>query len=241
MRIHTNIRLTMTSTRDSRTTCRWSPGCSIQHERPYSHKCSGHFRSSPPTRICVVTWTQNHSNYGECSGSTLIWDHEIGDRSVWLLNMNRDGWGLLVPSEMVLPVAEMVAALTLPFGSSETSQEALMFSPKDQYVNRHPNMCVYIYVCVVYIYILFMYIFMYILLSWWWSLSWYFIHISYVLPNFCLPLIAARFRLHRQWAPRCAHSLATVENLGRARTHRKIIGKSMKILEKWKFQWENQN
>ena len=164
MRIHTNIRLTMTSTRDSRTTCRWSPGCSIQHERPYSHKCSGHFRSSPPTRICVVTWTQNHSNYGECSGSTLIWDHEIGDRSVWLLNMNRDGWGLLVPSEMVLPVAEMVAALTLPFGSSETSQEALMFSPKDQYVNRHPNMCIYIYiymcVCVVYIYIYYLCIYL---------------------------------------------------------------------------------
>jgi hypothetical protein len=67
--------------------------------------------------------------------------------------MNRDGWGLLVPSEMVLPVAEMVAALTLPFGSSETSQEALMFSPKDQYVNRHPNMCMYIYICVCVLYL----------------------------------------------------------------------------------------
>jgi hypothetical protein len=79
--------------------------------------------------------------------------------------MNRDGWGLLVPSEMVLPVAEMVAALTLPFGSSETSQEALMFSPKDQYVNRHPNMCMYIYICVCVLYIYIYILFMYILLS----------------------------------------------------------------------------
>jgi hypothetical protein len=80
--------------------------------------------------------------------------------------MNRDGWGLLVPSEMVLPVAEMVAALTLPFGSSETSQEALMFSPKDQYVNRHPNMCMYIYmcVCVVYIYIYIIYVYIIIMM-----------------------------------------------------------------------------